>query len=83
MRNYRNFLIEGLLLVQFMLSVVPRAKAQGNSGTINGTVTDSTGGVVANAEVTIHNPVSQYERTATTDASGISALRTCPSTLIT
>jgi hypothetical protein len=42
----------------------------GNSGTIDGTVTDPSGAVVANATVSIHNPVSGYERTATTDASG-------------
>jgi Carboxypeptidase regulatory-like domain/TonB-dependent Receptor Plug Domain len=42
----------------------------GNSGVINGTVTDPSGAVVSGATVTIHNPVSGLERTTTTDASG-------------
>jgi hypothetical protein len=41
-----------------------------NSGTINGSVTDSTGAVVPGATVSILNPVSGYSRSATTDASG-------------
>lgn len=61
----------GALLFVFLLSVLPPARAQtGNSGTISGTVTDPSGGVVANATVTIHNPVSGYERGTTTDSSG-------------
>lgn len=44
-------------------------KAQA-SGSIKGIVTDPSGGVVANATVTIHDPVSGYEQTATTDNSG-------------
>jgi len=46
------------------------AQSTGNSGTISGTVTDPTGAVVSGATVTIHNPVSQYERTITTDKTG-------------
>ncbi len=42
----------------------------GNSGTIAGTVTDSTGAVVPGATVTITNSVSGYTRTAISDASG-------------
>ncbi len=47
------------------------AQAQtGNSSTITGTVVDPSGGIVAKAAVTIHDPVSGYERSATTDSSG-------------
>src|SRR5215467_11578329 len=47
------------------------ASAQvGNSGTIQGTVTDPSGAVVINATVNIHNPVSGLDRAATTDGSG-------------
>ena len=46
------------------------AAAQTGGGTVIGTVTDPTGAVVAGATVEIQNPVSQYERTAKTDASG-------------
>ncbi len=55
-----------------MLAIVARATPaqNGNSANIQGTVTDPSGAVVTNASVTIHNPVSGYERTVTTDATG-------------
>ena len=37
---------------------------------MNGTVLDPTGAVVPNATVEIHNPVSHFERSTTTDKSG-------------
>jgi hypothetical protein len=43
---------------------------QAQSASISGTVVDPSGGVVVNATVTIHNPVSGLERFATTDISG-------------
>ena len=43
---------------------------QAQSASISGTVVDPSGGVVVNATVTIHNPVSGLERSATTDISG-------------
>jgi hypothetical protein len=46
------------------------AQSGGSSGTINGSVLDSTGAVVANATVEIHNPVTGYDRSATTDGKG-------------
>ena len=42
----------------------------GNSSTISGTVVDQSGALVANATVNIHDPVSGYQRSATTDSSG-------------
>src|ERR1700752_1644798 len=42
----------------------------GNSGTINGVVKDPSGAVVAGATVSIHNPVSGYDRSTTTDSTG-------------
>ena len=42
----------------------------GNSGTVSGTVLDPTGAVVASAIVEIHNPVSHFDRSTTTDSSG-------------
>jgi len=44
--------------------------SSGGSGLISGTVKDQSGAVIPGATVTIHNPVSGYERTASTDASG-------------
>jgi Carboxypeptidase regulatory-like domain/TonB-dependent Receptor Plug Domain len=46
------------------------AQSGSNSGTIIGTVTDGSGAVVVGAKVTIKNPVSGYERSAATDATG-------------
>lgn len=42
----------------------------GNSGSIHGTVVDPSGAVVAGATIDIHNPISQFSRSATTDTSG-------------
>ena len=46
------------------------AQAGGTSGSLTGTVLDPTGAVVPSATVEIHNPVSHFDRTTTTDASG-------------
>ena len=46
-----------------------RAQTTGSSS-VSGTVADPSGAVVPNATVEIQNPVSQYNRTATTDREG-------------
>ena len=70
MRFVKSFLgILFLFLGTFV--TVPVGLAQvGNSANVTGTVTDPSSAVVAGATVTIHNPVSQYERSTTTDSSG-------------
>ena len=70
MRSVRAFL-GALFLLTGMFTGIPASMAQtGNSVNVTGTVTDPSGGVVAGASVSIHNPVSGYERITTTDASG-------------
>ena len=60
-----------LLVVLCLLTAGPVAHAQsGNSTNVTGTVTDPTGAVIPGATVAIHNPVSGFERAASTDASG-------------
>ncbi len=61
-----------LLVVFFWVSLFPRVAAAqtGNSSSISGTVLDPSGAVVTGADVTIQDPVSGYERSATTDKSG-------------
>ena len=60
-----------LILCLDIFAISQSAPAQtGNSSTISGTVTDSTSAVVTGASVTIHNPVSGFERSTTTDAAG-------------
>ncbi len=57
--------------ITFLLALGLQAYAQsGSSGSINGTVLDPTGAVVANATVEIHNPVSHFDRSTTADSSG-------------
>jgi hypothetical protein len=65
-------LFQGVFFLFVSLLVLPGiVSAQtGNSSSISGTVLDSSGAVVANATVSIHNPVSGFERTVTTDSSG-------------
>ena len=54
------------------------AQSVGNSGSVTGTVTDSTGAVVAGAKVQIHNPVSGFDRSTTTDNAGAFAFTNIP-----
>ncbi len=42
----------------------------GSAGVVKGTVKDPSGAVIPGATVTIYNPVTGFERTASTDASG-------------
>ena len=57
-----------LLLFHLSLNALP-LRAQ-SSGTLEGTVSDPSGGAVAGATVEISNPVSKYSRTAATDSEG-------------
>ncbi|MFC5863848.1 carboxypeptidase regulatory-like domain-containing protein [Acidicapsa dinghuensis] len=67
-RYFRNILV--FLCVLAVAGVCAMAQSGTNSGTIAGTVTDSSGALVPGATVTIRNPVSGYERTAKTDNQG-------------
>jgi hypothetical protein len=58
-----------IFAVTFLTATV-WAQSGGTSSSINGTVLDATGAVVPNATVEIHNPVSHYDRSTTTDKSG-------------
>ncbi len=67
-------------VVVFLLAfgVQTYAQSGGSSGSISGTVLDPTGAVVPNATVEIHNPVSHYDRSTTTDKSGNFSLPNVP-----
>ncbi len=66
--NYRKLFWMLTLVCVLFLSVSGGVQAQ--SASISGTVVDPSGSVVANATVTIHNPVSGLEHSTTTDNSG-------------
>jgi len=62
--------LHAALLVVFYLALGIHAHAQSNSASVNGTVQDSSGAVVPNATVEIHNPVSHFDQSTTTDGAG-------------
>jgi hypothetical protein len=69
MHSYKKSL-NAAILAFFCFAFGVHASAQSNSGSITGTVSDSTGAVVPNATVEIHNPISQYVRSTATDNAG-------------
>jgi len=65
---YKGWLAAAIVAVATMLSVgAANAQSGGTSSGISGTVLDPSGAVVANATVEIHNAVSGFDRTTTTD----------------
>jgi Carboxypeptidase regulatory-like domain/TonB-dependent Receptor Plug Domain len=78
--RFERALIRTLFLVLYLLVLGGTAHAQnaGNSTSVGGTVADPSGAVIPGATVTIHNPVSQFERTATTDAMGNFSIANVP-----
>src|SRR6202163_449746 len=68
---YKGWLAATIVAVAAMLSVgAANAQSGGTSSGISGTVLDPSGAVVANATVEIHNAVSGFDRTTTTDSKG-------------
>ncbi|MGA2356602.1 MAG: TonB-dependent receptor, partial [Terriglobales bacterium] len=69
--SYKRSLHAAFMVVLcFALGLHAYAQSGGSSGSINGTALDPSGAVVPNATIEIHNPVSGYDRTTTTDAKG-------------
>jgi hypothetical protein len=68
---YKSWLAAAMVAVAVVLSAgTANAQSGGSSGSINGSVLDPSGAVVANAKVEIHQAVSGYDRTTTTDSKG-------------
>jgi len=59
-----------VLLMVLLFSAAPSWAQLGNSGSIEGVVKDSSGGVVAGAKVEISFPVTGYQRQTTTGSDG-------------
>src|ERR1700684_2852464 len=69
--SYKRSLCAALVAVFCLFFILYICAQSGsNSGSMSGTVLDPTGAVVPDATVEIHNPVSQYDRSTTTDKSG-------------
>jgi hypothetical protein len=58
------------ILAVCLAGTIVAAQSGGSSGSISGSVLDPTGAVVPNATVEIHNPVSHFDQSTTTDSSG-------------
>lgn len=69
----------GLVLAALSLfSICGLSQSLGSTGTIEGTVLDPTGAVVAGATVRISNPITRYQKSAETDANGGFVFRNVP-----
>jgi Carboxypeptidase regulatory-like domain/TonB-dependent Receptor Plug Domain len=69
--SYKSWRAAAIVAVAFGLSVgAAKAQSSGSSGSISGTVLDSTGAVVSNASVEIHNAVSGFDRSVVTNSNG-------------
>jgi hypothetical protein len=66
------------LLVLFVFSSSQAAAQSVASGTVEGTVVDSTGGVVVGAMVDIRNPITGYQQTTVTDSAGMFRFNNVP-----
>ena len=67
--SYQKRLTAAIVFALFTFTGLAFAQS-GESSSIAGTVVDPSGAVVPNAIVEIHNPVSQFDRTVTTDKMG-------------
>ncbi len=67
--SYKKSLYAAFLII-LNLALCLSARAQSNSATVNGVILDPTGAVVPNATVELHNPVSHFDESATTDGAG-------------
>jgi Carboxypeptidase regulatory-like domain/TonB-dependent Receptor Plug Domain len=77
--HYNKPLRAAFLIIYFLTSGVSVfAQSTGNSSSVTGTVLDPSGAVVPNATVEVHNPVSGFSRTATTNATGGFAIPNVP-----
>src|ERR1700734_1406635 len=67
--SYKKSLHAAFVVIFYLASGL-HLNAQSNSGSLNGTVQDSSGAVVPGATVEIHNPVSHFDQSVTTDGPG-------------
>ena len=78
MQKYRGTTLIALLAVGLFASFLDRAFAQVYSGSITGTVTDATGGVIPNATATLTDQNKGFNFKATSGSDGRYILRNLP-----
>ncbi|HTS67934.1 MAG TPA: carboxypeptidase-like regulatory domain-containing protein, partial [Terriglobia bacterium] len=66
LHHFLAVLLVGVAIVVYS----PRAAAQGSTGAINGTITDSTGAVIPKASIALTNSATGAVRTATSNDTG-------------
>ena len=67
-----------LLLAPVMITVTSPLLAQTVTGSVNGTVTDTSGAVIPAAQVTVHNVATGVETPTTTNGAGVYSIRFLP-----
>ncbi len=67
-----------LTLAFAVVSIAAMAQSLGATGTVQGTVLDQTGAVVAGATVKVSNPITGYQNSTTTDQNGAFVFRSVP-----
>jgi hypothetical protein len=60
-----------LIFLTTLVAFPPYLVSQSFTGTVNGTVTDTTGGVLPNVKVTLTNERTNETKNTNTDASGV------------
>src|SRR5579862_148276 len=78
MQKYRSTTLVALLAVGLFASFLDRTFAQVYSGSITGTVTDATGGVIPNATATLTDQNKGFNFKATSGSDGRFVLRNLP-----
>src|SRR3954447_3643612 len=68
----------GLVYSLFLSYVIPGYAQSIGSGTVQGTVTDPSGAVVAGAQVNLRNPVTGYEQSVRTESNGTFRINSVP-----
>jgi hypothetical protein len=68
--SYKKSLFATLFAVTYLALGLTGFAQSGSSTSVTGTVLDSTGAVVPNAQVEVRNPVSGFARTISTDGAG-------------
>ena len=75
--SYKKSLHAAFLAVFCLAIGSSRGSRSPTPASISGTVVDPSGAVVPNATVELHNAVSRFDRTTTTDSAGKFSFRMC------